>query len=44
MNKTQAKEYLESMLNGSVPVNFPAALEMPPFIISFIFDVSAMRL
>ena len=27
MNKSQSKEYLESMLKGIVPVNFPLALE-----------------
>ena len=27
MNKTQAQQYLKSMLHGSVPVDFPAALE-----------------
>ena len=27
MNKSQAKEYLESMLNGTVQVDIPAALQ-----------------
>ena len=27
MNQTQAKEYLKDMLNGSVPLDIPAALE-----------------